>query len=154
MTIDVLMAVRALQRQVADLAKQVEAQADVQHLGPPLVPYQVERIIDLVARHYGLTRAAIMSKARPKHIAFARHVAMFLCDRLLCLSSGRSAALFGRADHGTVLHAVKAIERRMNEDESFAVSMDILGNAARGELARMLEQFHGPEQTHPISISH
>jgi chromosomal replication initiator protein len=77
--------------------------------------------IDLIQRRvaetYDLRLADMTSKRRPANIAVPRMVAMYLSRRLTTASLNEIGEAFGGRDHGTVLHANKAIEQRMQADE-------------------------------------
>lgn len=72
------------------------------HAGPCFTDADAWVLIDRVAAYYGLTRAALLSRRRPAHIALARQVAMRLLH-----TEGLTATRVGRLlqrDHATVLH--------------------------------------------------
>jgi chromosomal replication initiator protein len=74
-----------------------------------------DRIVDVVAAHYGITREQLKSKRRTNSVALPRQVAMFLMRRLTTLSLAEIGRFFDR-DHTTVIHACSKIERLMKED--------------------------------------
>ncbi|UJA18741.1 chromosomal replication initiator protein DnaA [Thermoleophilia bacterium SCSIO 60948] len=88
--------------------------------GRPAVPrasapreaVSVERIQDVVAASAGLRREDLLSTARTRRISHARQLAMYLARELTGQSLARIAACFGR-DHSTVLHALRAVEARI-----------------------------------------
>ncbi|MDR1457130.1 MAG: chromosomal replication initiator protein DnaA [Puniceicoccales bacterium] len=63
-----------------------------------------------VADHYRITLADMLGKKRPARIAFPRQVAMYLSRLLTSHSLQRIGSEFGGKDHGTVIHACKAVE--------------------------------------------
>ncbi|MCW5558887.1 MAG: chromosomal replication initiator protein DnaA [Verrucomicrobiae bacterium] len=69
-----------------------------------------------VAEHYDIRLADMTSKRRPESIAFPRQVAMYLCRNLTEGSLSAIGDAFGGRDHGTVLHAVRAVKNRMEVD--------------------------------------
>jgi chromosomal replication initiator protein len=77
--------------------------------------------IDLIQRRvaetYDLRLADMTSKRRPANIALPRMVAMYLSRRLTTASLNEIGEAFGGRDHGTVLHANRAIEKKMKADE-------------------------------------
>ena len=58
------------------------------------------------------------SKRRPANIAFPRQVAMFISRRLTKCSLQDIGEAFGGRDHGTVIHACKKVQVRMDKEES------------------------------------
>lgn len=89
------------------------------------------RIIDIkraVAAEYGLTVDVLSepsrvsgSKLRVK--ARPRQVAMYLAHRLTRHSEARIGAFFGGRHHTTVMHAIRAVERRRREDPKLCREM-------------------------------
>jgi chromosomal replication initiator protein len=77
----------------------------------------IDRIQKGVAENYDIRLADMVSRKRPSAIAFPRQVAMYLSRELTGLSYQEIGTAFGGRDHGTIMHACRAIERRMKEDE-------------------------------------
>ncbi len=71
-----------------------------------------------VAEHYDIRLADMTSKRRPENIAFPRQVAMFLARQLTESSLSVIGDAFGGRDHGTVLHACRAVKDRMEVDSN------------------------------------
>jgi chromosomal replication initiator protein len=69
-----------------------------------------------VAEHYDIRLADMTSKRRPENIAFPRQVAMYLARQLTESSLTTIGDAFGGRDHGTVLHACRAVKNRMETD--------------------------------------
>ena len=88
--------------------------------------------IDLIQRRvierFDLRLADMTSKRRPANIAVPRMVAMYLSRRLTTASLNEIGEAFGGRDHGTVLHAHKTIERKMNEDEKLRQIVNFLAD--------------------------
>jgi Bacterial dnaA protein helix-turn-helix len=83
------------------------------------------QIREIVARHYGLTRAEVQGESRRAEYVLPRHVAMYLCVRL----GGLSLTLTGRVlnrDHTTVLHGVKRVARLSAENAALAAEIKTL----------------------------
>ncbi|HLH55422.1 MAG TPA: chromosomal replication initiator protein DnaA [Verrucomicrobiae bacterium] len=76
----------------------------------------VEAIQKKVAEHFDLRLADMTGKRRPENIAFPRQIAMFLSRQLTQMSLGAIGESFGGRDHGTVLHACRAVKDRMETD--------------------------------------
>ena len=74
-------------------------------------------IIELVAKEFSYLPSDILGRSRTSEIALARQVAMYLCRKHTELSLQQIARDFGKKDHTTVLHAVRSIQVRINEDE-------------------------------------
>ena len=79
-----------------------------------------ERIRDVVAAHYRLTRVELIGASSVRRIAWPRQVAMYLCARHAGLPSREIAALFGERDTSTVRFAVRAVAERRNRRPAVA----------------------------------
>ena len=64
----------------------------------------ISKIIDIVAKYYGLDASTIKGKMRKKNIATARAVAMYLSCFMTEESLERIGLEFGGKDHSTVIH--------------------------------------------------
>jgi chromosomal replication initiator protein len=77
----------------------------------------IDQIQKKVAEHFDVRLADMTSKRRPATIAFPRQVAMYLARRHTKASLNEIGDAFGGRDHGTVLHACKAVSQRMTSEE-------------------------------------
>ncbi len=93
-----------------------------------------DAIVAAVCERFGLRPGDLASRRRSRHIALPRHVAMYLCRRLLNASFPHLGELFQR-DHSTVMHGVMSIERRVRGDASFLLTVEQLEDAIRREHA-------------------
>ncbi len=71
---------------------------------------KIEDIQKLVATHYGVNRADILSARRTANVVRPRQIAMYLSKVLTLRSLPEIGRRFGGRDHTTVLHAVRKIE--------------------------------------------
>ncbi len=94
--------------------------------GPILSP---ERIREMVARRWRVRAEALSSKRRTKDLTVPRQVAMYLIKQTLDTSLVRIGELFGGRDHSTVIHSIRKVEVRMQQDPVFREQVD----AARAE---------------------
>jgi len=76
----------------------------------------IEAIQKRVAESYDIRLSDMTSKRRPENIAFPRQVAMYLSRTLTEASLSAIGDAFGGRDHGTVLHACRAVKNRMEVD--------------------------------------
>jgi chromosomal replication initiator protein len=76
----------------------------------------VEDIQRVVCHHFKLRSTDLLSKDRHKSIAFARHVAMYLCKQRLKCSFPELGRAFGNRDHTTVISAVRKVEALRTSD--------------------------------------
>jgi chromosomal replication initiator protein len=77
----------------------------------------IDQIQRKVAETFDLRIADMTSKRRLASIAYPRQIAMYLSRSMTNSTLTEIGDLFGGKDHGTVIHAVKLIKRRMEEDE-------------------------------------
>ena len=80
----------------------------------------VDKIKRIVADYYGLTVTQMNSKSRTKNIATARHVAMYLCRKLIDASYKDIGRSFGKRDHSTVINACEKVETMMQKSEAYS----------------------------------
>ena len=78
----------------------------------------IDQVQRKVAEHYDVRLADMTSKRRPANIAFPRQVAMFISRRLTKCSLQDIGEAFGGRDHGTVIHACKTVQLRVDKEES------------------------------------
>lgn len=90
-----------------------------------------ERVRDLVAGRLGVPAEAILSGNRTGPVSAARRLAMYLTRMHTDLSLPAIARSFQRRDHTTVLHAVRAVERKLPEDPALATLVTEIGEALR-----------------------
>ena len=81
---------------------------------------KIEEVQRVVARHYGVSVADMVSARRTKVIVRPRQVAMFLAKTMTARSLPEIGRRFGKRDHTTALHAVKKIEALAATDEALA----------------------------------
>jgi len=74
--------------------------------------YMLKKIQETVAQHYGVRVVEILSSTRDAKVAEARQVAMYVARKYTTKSLPEIAYAFGKR-HATVIHAVKAIEKRI-----------------------------------------
>lgn len=76
----------------------------------------IELIQKKVTEHFQLRPGDMTSKRRPANIAIPRQIAMWLCRQLTRHSLQEIGDAFGGRDHGTVIHAGKAVENMLEQD--------------------------------------
>lgn len=96
------------------LKKELDALAKVGPDGPEGYVSMAE-IKRLVAKRFGYTALDLESESRTKSIAYARHVAMYLCHKYSRRSYPIIGKAFGDRDHSTVIYAIKRIKTLIAE---------------------------------------
>ncbi len=76
----------------------------------------IEEIQKRVAHHYGIKIAEIKSSKRMKALVLPRQIAMYLSRQLTSFSYPEIGDRFGGKDHSTIIHAIKKIEKAMEDD--------------------------------------
>jgi chromosomal replication initiator protein len=92
----------------------------------------IDQIQEKVAEHFNIRLADMTGKRRTANITFPRQVAMYLARRLTKASLHQIGDTFGGRNHGTVLHACKAVSARMKKEDQVRqviVRLDTLLNA-------------------------
>lgn len=92
----------------------------------------VDTIQKVVAEHYALKQADLLSERRARAIARPRQVAMWLAKQITTRSLPDIGRRFGGRDHTTVLHAVRRIEALKVDDPVLARDVDMLLRKLRG----------------------
>ncbi|MDQ0467410.1 chromosomal replication initiator protein DnaA [Labrys wisconsinensis] len=87
---------------------------------------KIEDIQRIVAKHYNVSRADILSLRRTATVVKPRQVAMYLSKALTPRSLPEIGRRFGGRDHTTVLHAVRKIEGLVGRDTSLAEEVELL----------------------------
>ncbi len=98
--------------------------------GPVLRP---ERVQELVARRWRVRPDALASKKRTRDVIVPRQVAMYVIKESLGMSLVRIGEFFGGRDHSTVIHSIRKVEERMEQDVDF-----------RKEVEDLREELEGP----------
>jgi chromosomal replication initiator protein len=88
----------------------------------------IETIQKRVADHFQIRHSDMTSKRRPNNIAIPRQAAMYLSRTLTKHSLQEIGDAFGGRDHGTVIHACKAVDNMMEQDASMRGSIEFLKN--------------------------
>ncbi|HLZ48620.1 MAG TPA: chromosomal replication initiator protein DnaA [Candidatus Limnocylindria bacterium] len=78
-----------------------------------------ERIVETVAKYYGVPSDQLRGKARDKQIVLPRQIAMYLMREETEAPLLRIGEALGGRDHSTVLHGCEKIEREMSENDDF-----------------------------------
>jgi len=88
----------------------------------------VDTIQKRVADHFQIRHSDMTSKRRPNSIAIPRQIAMYLTRTLTKHSLQDIGDSFGGRDHGTVIHACKAVDNMMEQDAGMRGSIEFLRN--------------------------
>ena len=86
----------------------------------------VAKIIDVVAKYYGLDSAMIKGKMKKKNIADARAITMYLCRMYTKESLERIGLEIGGRDHSTVIYSFEKISNELKTNQSLQEEIRIL----------------------------
>jgi chromosomal replication initiator protein len=87
---------------------------------------KIEDIQKLVATHFNVSRADILSSRRTANVVKPRQIAMYLAKILTPRSLPEIGRRFGGRDHTTVLHAVRKIDGLVAKDNALKRELDLL----------------------------
>ena len=94
----------------------------------------IQTIIESVTRYYDVKLTDLLSKRRHKSITVPRQICMWLARRHTRFSLEEIGGYFGGRDHTTVMHAIRAVNRRRDEDSSFSDALDRLETNVLGRV--------------------
>lgn len=107
----------------------------LQHYGSVRNQVTMDEIIEIVAESFDTPSEYIVGKSRKREIVVARHAAMFLAKEFTHRSLKSIGLHFAGRDHSTVIHAVKAVQDRIETEASFRQKLE----HARGIVRRRVE---------------
>ena len=87
---------------------------------------RVEDILRVVSKHYGVSRADLLSSRRTANVVRPRQIAMYLAKTLTLRSLPEIGRRFGGRDHTTVIHAVRQIEKLRAQDAELDADIRLL----------------------------
>lgn len=76
----------------------------------------IEKIQKTVAEHFQLKVSELKSSKRLKNLVFPRQISMYICRKMTDLSYPEIGSKFGGKDHSTIIHAIKKIDKKIEED--------------------------------------
>lgn len=107
-------------------------------IAPPVAMFRpssritVASIMGVVADYYGIPLYEMTSARRSREVARPRQVAMYLARELTPKSLPDIGMRFGGRDHTTVMHALRRIDRLIQEDAEIAEDVDVLRFKLKG----------------------
>ncbi|MCD8019259.1 MAG: chromosomal replication initiator protein DnaA [Clostridiales bacterium] len=85
-----------------------------------------EFIMDIVAEHYNITVADILSRKKNKEIAMPRQICMYLIRKYTNSSLQVIGKTMGNRDHTTIIHGYDKINDLIKKDENIRVNVDMI----------------------------
>ena len=83
-------------------------------------------IIKLVAEHFNITPADIISQKRNKELVYPRQIVMYLCRTMLDIPLQQVGIFLGKRDHSTVISGVNKIKKALDTSESTRNTIEVL----------------------------
>ena len=100
-------------------------------------------IAGVVTAATGFTMTDLKSERRPKDLAEARHILVWLCREMMLASLPRIGRFLGGRDHKTILHAIRKIRARLETDAELRAEVASLEDEVRAVVARRREAIAG-----------
>jgi chromosomal replication initiator protein len=86
----------------------------------------IEDIIKKVSNHFNIKVTDLKSPKRLKAVVLPRQVAMYLARQLTSSSYPEIGERFGGKDHSTIIHAIRKVERMMEENYQLRQTVETL----------------------------
>lgn len=86
----------------------------------------IEYIIQVVADHFGISIADIISAKRKSEIVYPRQIAMYLCRKCTAEPLTSIGKYMGDRDHTTVIHGADKIEKEVASNDNTKNVIDVL----------------------------
>jgi chromosomal replication initiator protein len=84
----------------------------------------VESVQQVISAQFAVKLSDLKSPKRTRNLAFARQVGMYLSRKVVGASLPSIGEKFGNRDHSTVIHAIRVIEKRRDEDSGFYSTLE------------------------------
>jgi chromosomal replication initiator protein len=85
---------------------------------------KIEDILRAVSRHYSVSKADILSQRRHRSVVWPRQIGMYLAKQLTQRSLPEIGRRFGDRDHTTVLHAIRKIDKQLEDNTRLRDELD------------------------------
>ncbi len=86
----------------------------------------IENIQKIVSQYYDLPEDLLRAKTRKQEVANARMISMYLSKKITNNSLKTIGLLHGGKDHSTVIHALKTVETKIEEEPKLREVVDLL----------------------------
>ena len=118
----------------SEITLEIAQQALNEYVEKPIYKVNsVPKIIDVVAKYYGIESSMIKGKMKKKNIADARAITMYLCRILTDESLERIGLEIGARDHSTVIYSYEKISNKLKTDTKLQEEIKILKNKINSE---------------------
>ena len=86
----------------------------------------IEKIQKEVANYFGVKLSEMLGNSRRKKVLMARQIAMYLARYLTDKSLNEISKAFKKKDHTTVLNAIEKVEKNMEKDRKYKLTVEFL----------------------------
>ncbi len=83
-----------------------------------------KKIVDEVARVYGINSGDILSKKQTADVSKGRQVSMYIVGEMTGMSATEIGSKFGGKDHSTVLYSIKKVREELSYNQSLQNTID------------------------------
>ena len=86
----------------------------------------IDDIIRIVSTHYDVTEQQIKGPLRKREIFLPRQIIMYLADKHIRMPASRIGRCVGGRDHSTVIHSIRLITEKIQQDKDFCCEIQAL----------------------------
>ena len=86
----------------------------------------IDDIIRIVSTHYDVTEQQVKGRLRKREIVLPRQVIMYLADKHIRMPASRIGRCVGGRDHSTVIHSIRLITEKKQQDKDFCCEIQAL----------------------------
>ena len=86
----------------------------------------IDDIIRIVSTHYDVTEQQVKGRLRKREIVLPRQVIMYLADKHIRMPASRIGRCVGGRDHSTVIHSLRLITEKIQQDKDFCCEIQTL----------------------------
>lgn len=106
------------------------AETELSNVINPNVPREItlQLIVEIVSEHFNITLEQMLSKSRAGDIVRPRMIAMYLAKNMTNSSLDAIGTFLGGRDHSTIIHGIKQIGAKIDEDPDLKNQISIIRN--------------------------
>lgn len=86
----------------------------------------IDDIIRIVSTHYDVTEQQVKGRLRKREIVLPRQMIMYLADKHIRMPASRIGRCVGGRDHSTVIHSIRLITEKIQQDKDFCCEIQAL----------------------------
>lgn len=117
-------------RRTIEIAEKAVGHMKGQAVSKDLAAEEMGKIVSRVSERFQVDSKALLGAGRKKPLVTARHVAIYVCRKLVMTHLLEMARFFGK-DHSSILHAEKTVSEQMKFDARLQESVAFLLKEAK-----------------------